>query len=265
MTNNYADWEELNAYVDGELDTHDSARVARSVATDPALAEQVAILTRLKAAAADSLEPVDLPAVKPTRRLRWYGAAAAAVVLMVAAGVGTYVATSPSQEDAGLLQRAAAAHRTWIERDEAEGVREVGAGVLLASLHRLGSEAHVPDLSASRLTISMVTTVPPSGADGPALHIGYTGTRGCHISLWISPAGGTLGPRLVERRAGPVRSFVWRAGSLAYVLINSGMDEGRFSLIATTVHRATLERLPLDAEMRMALRESREASLPCSA
>ena len=264
MTNKYANWEELNAYVDGELDTHDSARVARSVATDPTLAEQVAILTRLKAATAESLEPVDLPAVKPKRRLRWYGAAAA-VVLMVAAGVGTYVATSPRQGDAGLLQRAAAAHRSWIERDEADDVREVGAGVLLSSLHRLGPEAHVPDLSASRLTISMVTTVPPSGADGPALHIGYTGTRGCHISLWISPAAGTLGPRLVERRAGPVRSFVWRAGSLAYVLINSGMDEGRFSLIARTVHRATLERLPLDAEMRTALRESRAASMPCSA
>ena len=137
--------------------------------------------------------------------------------------------------------------------------------MLLSSLHRLGPEAHVPDLSASRLTISMITTIPASGADGPALHIGYTGTRGCHVSLWISPAGGNLGPRLVERRAGPLRSFVWRAGSLAYVLINSGMDEGRFSLLARTVHRATLERLPLDAETRMALRESREASMPCSA
>ncbi len=264
MTKKYPDWEELNAYVDGELDAHDSARVARAVATDPALAEQVAILTRLKAAVTEGLEPVDLPAVKPKRRLRWY-AVAAAVVLMVAAGVGTYVAPWPRQGDAGLLQRAAAAHRTWVERDEADDVREVGAGVLLSSLHRLGPEAHVPDLSASRLTISMVTTVPASGADGPALHIGYTGTRGCHVSLWISPAGGDLGPRLVERRAGALRSFVWRAGSLAYVLINSGMDEGRFTLIARTVHRATLERLPLDAETRMALRESREASMPCSA
>jgi anti-sigma factor RsiW len=264
MTREHPDWEALNAYVDGELDAHDSARVARSVAIDPALADQVAILTRLKAAVAEGLEPVDLPAVKPKRRLRWY-AVAAAVVLMVAAGVGTYVAQWPRQDDAGLLQRAAAAHRTWVERDEADAVREVGAGVLLSSLHRLGPDAHVPDLSASRLTISMVTTVPASGADGPALHIGYTGTRGCHVSLWISPAGGNLGPRLVERRAGPLRSFAWRAGSLAYALINSGMDEGRFSLIARTVHRATLERLPLDAEMRMALRESREASMPCSA
>ena len=122
MTKKYPDWEELNAYVDGEIDAHDSARVARSVATDPALAEQVAILTRLKAAVTESLEPVDLPPVKPKRHLRWYGAAAAAVVLMVAAGVGAYVATSPRQGDAGLLQRAAAAHRTWIARDEADDV-----------------------------------------------------------------------------------------------------------------------------------------------
>ena len=53
MTKIYPDWKELNAYVDGELDAHDSARVARSVAIDPALADQVAILTRVKAAVAD--------------------------------------------------------------------------------------------------------------------------------------------------------------------------------------------------------------------
>ncbi len=264
MTKKHPNWEELNAYVDSEMDAQGSARVARSVATDPALAEQVAILTRLKAAVADGLEPVDMPAVRPKRRLRWYGVAAA-VALIVAGGIGAYVASSPRQEDAGLLQRAHAAHLTWLDRDEADSVREVGAGVLLSSLHRLGPEAHVPDLSASRLTISMVTMTPATGAHGPALHIGYRGTRGCQVSLWISPAGADLGPRLVERRAGALRSFAWRAGSLAYVLINSGMDEGRFSLIARTVHRATLERLPLDAEMRMALRESREASMPCSA
>ncbi len=264
MTREHPDWEELNAYVDGELDVHDSARVARSVATDPALANQVAIVTRLKAAVADSLELVDLPPVRPKRRLHWYGVAAA-VALIVVAEVGSYVAPWRDQGDADLLQRAHTVHRTWVERDEADDVREVGAGVLLSALHRLGPEAHVPDLSASRLTISMITTIPASGVDGPALHIGYTGTRGCRVSLWISPASGNLGPRLVERRAGPLRSFVWQAGSLAYVLINSGMDEGRFSLIARTVHRATLERLPLDAETRMALRESREASMPCSA
>ncbi|MFQ5696435.1 MAG: anti-sigma factor family protein [Terriglobia bacterium] len=263
MTREHPDWEDLNAYVDGELDAHDSARVARSVAIDPGLADQVATLTRLKAAVADTLELVDLPPVGPKRRLLWYGVAAA-VALIVVAEVGSYVAPWRHQADAGLLRRAHTAHRTWIERDNADSVREVGAGVLLSALHRLGPETYVPDLSASRLTISMVATVPASGVDGPALHIGYRGTRGCRVSFWISSDHANLGSRLVERRVGPLRSFVWRAGSLAYVLINSGMDEGRFTLIARTVHRATLERLPLDAEMRTALRESREASMPCS-
>ena len=43
------------------------------------------------------------------------------------------------------------------------------------------------------------------------------------------------------------------------------MDEARLELIAETVHRATIENAPFDAETRVALQESRARSQPCLA
>ena len=51
-----AGWQTLNAYVDGELSAAESAEVARALADDPALVDQVASLMRLKAAVQDSIE-----------------------------------------------------------------------------------------------------------------------------------------------------------------------------------------------------------------
>ena len=49
-------WEELNAYVDGELSPPDRAEVAAALAARPALAHRVAVLSKLKAAAGEATE-----------------------------------------------------------------------------------------------------------------------------------------------------------------------------------------------------------------
>ena len=43
------DWATLNAYVDGELQPGEAARVARAVASDHALADATATIARLRA------------------------------------------------------------------------------------------------------------------------------------------------------------------------------------------------------------------------
>jgi hypothetical protein len=58
-------------------------------------------------------------------------------------------------------------------------------------------------------------------------------------------------------------AYAWRAGDLAYLLAAVGMDRGRFDLLAESVHRATIERLPFDDDTRVALLDSRRKSLPC--
>ena len=56
--------ERLVAYVDGELDAAATAEVAKAVAEDPALAREVAALSRLRSRVAESVEapPISVPA-----------------------------------------------------------------------------------------------------------------------------------------------------------------------------------------------------------
>ena len=50
-------WEQLNAYVDGELPPDEAADVAEAIAREPVLAREVAALTALKASVAQAAPP----------------------------------------------------------------------------------------------------------------------------------------------------------------------------------------------------------------
>jgi anti-sigma factor RsiW len=52
-------WETINRYVDGELPPRDVAEVAKAVAADPEYAEQISVLSSLKAAVAHSTDGLD--------------------------------------------------------------------------------------------------------------------------------------------------------------------------------------------------------------
>lgn len=56
MTNRRISFETLNAYADGESDAAAAEDVARAIAGDPALAHEVAALSRLRSAVAESIE-----------------------------------------------------------------------------------------------------------------------------------------------------------------------------------------------------------------
>ena len=93
MSERKPDWRDLNAYADGELLPSDAAGVARAVAEDPALADQVATLARLKATVQEQGQaplPDEVAGLcrttpqeadgmaRPLRRTwAWFGAAAA--------------------------------------------------------------------------------------------------------------------------------------------------------------------------------------------
>ncbi len=52
-------WEEINAYVDGELPAGRAAEIAEATAHDRGLARQIAVVTRLRADLQASLAPPD--------------------------------------------------------------------------------------------------------------------------------------------------------------------------------------------------------------
>ena len=270
MTRQAPSWETLNAYVDGELPAGAAAEVARALARDSALASQVASLTRLKAATQDVAKDLDgvggivLP--RPPNRRWWPPALAASLGLVLAIGLAATLVPNLAKHPPAWVTQARNAHEAWATPQDPVPL-EVG-GVVLVALGQAGSggylKAYLPDLNSARLTLTHLESV--ALADGvAALHAGYRGTRGCKITLLVLAGGEGLPRELTRHDDAVLHAFAWRAGPLGYVLLAEGMDEARLELIAETVHRATIENIPVNAETRTALRESRERSQPCLA
>lgn len=256
-------WEQLNAYVDGELSASDAAAVARALADDKTLAEAVATLSRLKATTQEGIEPFALvptrPRTRPWRRFAIAASVAAVLIVATMASLVPQMTPAPPAWLAGAWQ----VHDTWAQEEVAGPPAAVDSGVVLATLHQFGPQTYLPDLSDARLTLSRLVIVTMADMGGDALHIGYLGNRGCQVSLILLPGGGDLSADVVRYDRGNGRGYAWRSGKRGYLLLAEGMDEARLALLAETLHRATLELRPFDPDTRTALRESRERSVPC--
>ncbi len=251
----------LNAYVDGELHTAAAAEVARAVAQDPALAREVAAVSRLRLAVAESIAapPLSVPVPPSTTGRRMAIAASIALVLFIAGSV--LVSNLDRNPGADWLARAWQVHRGW----SIEGVTaQTRPTSLFAQYAEAVPGAYVPDLSASRLSLVHAAVAPFTGKRR-ALLAGYRGTRGCKISLLIFPSRGALDEALRPFRDGNNEAYGWRAGPVGYIILSDGMDSGRFRLLAESVRRTSRQHLPFDKQTRIALRNSRDESAPCMA
>jgi hypothetical protein len=251
MSGRQVTFEMLNAYVDGELDTAAAAEVARAVAEDQALAREVAALSRLRSAVADSVEapPLSVP-TPPSARGRGTAIAASIAFAMFIAG-SVLVSNFYGNSGAAWLASAWQIHTA-----------QTRATLHLAQYAEAVPGAYVPDLSASRLTLVHAAVSSFTG-DRRVLLAGYRGTRGCKISLLVFPSSGALGEALSPFRDGKNEAYGWRAGPLGYLILSDGMDSGRFKLLAESVRHTSRLQAPFDDETRMALRDSRDNSAPC--
>ena len=255
-------WEELNAYGAGELDPEAAARVARAVAADAETANAVAALARLKAVTPEvpGAQP-EISIVRP-RRLPLRRIAASLAALVVVGGAALY-AFWPTPSVDPWMSAARAAHQGWAATKLAD-IERPSAAFFLTAARRMGPQAFIPDLTAAKLSVARIRHVPGDGQRAEGLHVGYAGTRGCRISLWITPVGADgpgEGLSRVMENGGAVYS--WNTRKFTYVLMAAGMEGSRFSLISRAAYRATRARAAPTSGMRSALRASREASAPC--
>ncbi len=261
MSDRQITFEMLNAYVDGELDAAAAAEVARAVAKAPALALEVAALSHLRSAVAESLEVPPLSVPEPPSTKSWRAAIVASIAFAVFIAGAVLVSNLDRNVGADWLTRAWQIHNGWSNERETAQNR---AALLLAQYAEAVPGAYMPDLSASRLSL-VHAAVFSFTEKRRVLLIGYRGTRGCKISLLVFPSLGALGEALSPFHDRKNEAFGWRAGTLGYLIMSDGMDSVRFRLLAESVRQTSREHVPFDKEMRLALRKSRDQSAPCAA
>ena len=257
-----SEFERSNAFVDAELDRDAHGAVLAAAAREPRLAKELSDLTRLKSALEDGIEvPEIVLGGGSARRARAPMALALAACLALAAltGIGWWWLAPPAASSHGIpVAWAMEVHQSW--RDG--GADSAARPLLRPATARL--DAHVPDLSAAKLRVAHIGEIEaPGGAR--ALVVGYLGTRGCRVTLLMDSTPSDLGAAATYFETGGLLAMAWQAGPLRHLILAQGMDRGRFRMIAETVRRASLDRLPVDQPTRMALAQSRAESPPCAA
>ncbi len=210
--------EDLHAFIDGELDDARARQVADIIASDPALAEQVAAYRADKALMAAHYAPLlhrPLPpamttllarAARPRPRVNLVRLAMAASVLLAVAATFGYRVLLPN--DGNAIDAAVAAHG---------GQR---AGQVIASdaakiSEALGLTLKLPDLSKVGYTIADVAVYP--GAHGKAVKIAYRNAAGEPFTLYLEGSPGREKFEITKR--GDVLVCLWQDDVLSTVMV----------------------------------------------
>ncbi|WP_232627746.1 anti-sigma factor family protein [Methylobacterium sp. Leaf118] len=254
-------WDEINAYVDGELDADDIARMAAAIAGDASLAARVATIARLKAATVATARPREVPphpvGKAPTER-RWRPswkrlALAASLALLILAGGVARLGQSAAVDPIA----AAAIEQVWLSGTASEGraVLEVAAA---------GRTHLFPDLSAADLHLHYVSFGPAGQAGGA--FAGYVGPNGCRLGLWWGPGQGETYPP-TPRDVGSVRIRAWSDGPRTFALMSRSMGGERLdhvtALVTALVADLTRRTRPDDERARSPLYAAARARIPC--
>lgn len=253
-----ATWENLNRYVDGELDARAAALVAAEIARDPDLAGRVATLHRLKSVASTiTVDVLDTPTPdfiqsEPTRLpYRWqFGAIAASLAVLLATAITTTImqyAGAPSV--APEISQAFAAHQAWLAQP---AVATPNVNV-----------ARAPDLSAAGLKLVFWQQAVVSPARENVM-FGYLGPHGCKLGLWIGAAWPGL---KAEPESQPsfdgIDRYAWSDKNKGYVVSAHGMDSGRLRALASVIASLVRHGQPPDDEDKIALSLTANDAKPC--
>jgi anti-sigma factor RsiW len=252
-------FEMLSAYVDGELDAANAARVADAAASNPALATAIARLQGLRASVAAGIpEFVHLPTASVRQaKVRWRRlhriAIAASVAILLLGGLAVFINQSGEQTPrlAKELAPAVAIHDRWLESSQPAMPLEAVAAVPLDRL-----------LAATGLRLVLKDrTELDDGIE--AVHSRFVGERGCRLSFFESVASRSADPERMDiGHDGALRLARWTDGRLAFVVVARDMDPVRFATIAGALREmGSLDAAPPMEELIASLSAARQACL----
>ena len=257
----------LNAYIDGELTAEEAAGVARDIAWDPGTAAAASSLSSLKAALREqAATPDDFellpPAEEEKKRGLWQAGnmvAAAAVLVICVAVAALYQWRGDAAEEIAWHSAAAQIHHDWASAT----ADERPPSLTIPATGRLSAaEIRVPDLSDSGLTPILLEPVDSlGGVEG--YRVGYGGSRGCRLSLFVLQGEGKLPQQLTSLNSTGDQILGWQHEGAKYLLLAEGMAQSRFLLIAETLRKLTADWRPLTPATRTALQVNKRESAPC--
>ena len=241
--------QQLSAYLDGELPEEDARRIEALLETDEvARAEFDALMAANAVAQAEfeemlhdpaplalarAIRTIDLPsppepvAKENVRRIPAWAAVAASAALIVAAGLGGYVAGTGNAPEVtvasgGWLQDIADYHGIYAR--QSRHLVEIGADERDHIRNWLGDEIgttfSIPDLSGQGLTFEGGRLLVAAG--NPVAQLVYTDGEGIVLALCLK---GTDKPDNAERVATTIDGFdmvSWRADGADLVIVGPG-------------------------------------------
>lgn len=244
MTGDRFSFDELSAYVDGELDPSEAAQIASAAVSDPALAEAIARLHALRASVAASgpdriyIPPTTISPVRSHRNSMMLGWAVAAILLVA------IILIPPLQRDeaptlARELNPVIELHDRWLEIRTPPAALDVAShGPVESLLARTGL----------RLVLRERVEI---GTDTEATHTRFVGERGCHLSLFETTTEIISGNLEIATESGLHLARWSSQEGRAYILVARDMDPSRFAVIAGSLHEI-LPESDSDGEHRLA-------------
>lgn len=252
------DWETLSAYVDGALSSADRFRVEAQVERDAATRAQLEALYARKMALHERRAGGGA-----VRRWRAWPSFVVASLLAVAFVAVTALAPFRARYSDPLVA-IVKVHERWAEGGTA--TERVAGRLSTAALpRRSGFEGGVlvPELDSARLRLVRGEWVELSPL-GRTLHLGYAGTRGCRLSVFVSPAGKAALSDAPERTTlNGTRLTAWRTGDVAYRVAATGMATERYELLVDVIHQSARRQAQPGTATRELLAANRRESRPC--
>lgn len=270
-------WEQLNAYVDGELPPEAASQLAAAAAEDVELAQTIATLSELKAASHRALgfEDDDAPALPhlPAGRRRaaewkWPCALAASLLAMAIASSAVWFGLQDKDGAKTWITAAQEQHQEWINSDSkvrasdqsaVQNILMISEEVVEVSIE--GTTGYAPSLAPAGMRITRFSS--QRNGSGEFFFVGYLGRNGCQLSLTITKAPESQQKDLsLEWQENDKALASWRVEDTAYAAVAQGMDRQRFQRLTAHLEKTTREADAQQRETRMA-EATRNSDRPC--
>lgn len=253
----------LNAYVDGALNRSEAAHVAGCAATNPRIANRIAVLHQIKAGVAgiaDDVVVIDTPMPLPPAPYRRHLQAALVTLAFMATVTLSLSSFAPAERPATIatenpvivstdimLERFVGQHDAWIGLAE-QAVTTRSFGFWLEDL-----------MAATGLSLVYHDMLSMDGVD-QAEQFSFVGPNGCRLSLFHVASSSETAEGLNIMIDGGLLTSRWADAGRSYALVARNMDHSRFATIASVVHDASRDRGSVDAQALASLQQARQ---PC--